>query len=67
MTPPDVPASYRYVRYDTLGTVIDTVAVPEGEDPKMWTVRAGSAVLWAMTGTAGAAPRSARIRTTRTI
>lgn len=42
MTPPDVPASYRYVRYDTLGTVIDTVAVPEGEDPKMWTVRAGS-------------------------
>ena len=42
MTPPDVDASNRYVRYDTLGAVIDTVAVPKGEEPKMWTVRAGS-------------------------
>jgi hypothetical protein len=41
MTPPDVPASYRYVRYDTLGAVIDTVAVPKGEDPPLWTVRQG--------------------------
>ncbi len=42
MTPPGVPASYRYVRYDTLGVVIDTVAVPKGEDPPMWTVRQGN-------------------------
>jgi hypothetical protein len=42
MTPPDVDASYRYVRYDTLGAVIDTVAVPKGQAPPMWTVRQGN-------------------------
>lgn len=42
MSGPDVEASYRYVRYDTIGTAIDTVSVPKGEEPRMWTVRSGS-------------------------
>lgn len=49
MNTPDMHASWVLYRYDTLGTMLDTLLVPEApSEPELWRIREGDATRMAM-------------------